>query len=567
MFCDSSHALTLSGNPVIVRNGRQLGYQRDKSDGGDLRLQGRCILRRLMSDGQVVARFEVAFHFHSPSWMPLFIPSCSELIDSCLEIPSTVPACLGHTYQPLITLGEALATTYLRATTKLKAGLLPLTEPWWVSAQAPLVIVEAPELAAVGDLPRDNMRVAIPSVLGVQVHHARITSHGRILSTWIITGSGTARGWDRPEYLRRQFRMHLSRLHAERECFKKTLRLIHNDRLVVDPQTPAADRLQHHLLTALRTFSSQQRFGIPQTPLLAAVESCEESIASRERASILEKLGSIRRNILKRISTVALPSLSESHAVGPEAGAAGDLLVSDDIERLSDVEKARYKPDADAFDISYWRRFVDQAPLQLLRPSRMDAESVSVIVRQIVMQFKFLIEDKGFSAELYTGKKPRPERFAQRLFFLIAFAYCKANGLELVPEADTGNGRVDFRLTGGSPRKYTQGRQDSLASTAPARTLYPVRESFPGDLQNADKTERVIVEIKLSTNSRLVKGYTTQLLTYSVAEQTASAFYVVIDVGRMGNKAAVLRDLEREAKSVGEIIFVDGRRRPTASKR
>jgi hypothetical protein len=72
---------------------------------------------------------------------------------------------------------------------------------------------------------------------------------------------------------------------------------------------------------------------------------------------------------------------------------------------------------------------------------------------------------------LYHAGSPRPEKAAQRLFFAIAYAYCKANNLDVTPEADTGNGPVDFKVSLG----------------------------FTG---------RVLVEIKLSTNTKLVRGYT-----------------------------------------------------------
>lgn len=128
---------------------------------------------------------------------------------------------------------------------------------------------------------------------------------------------------------------------------------------------------------------------------------------------------------------------------------------------------------------------------------------------------------------------PRPEKAAQRLFFAVAHAYCKANDLDLTPEADTGNGPVDFKVSRG----------------------------FSG---------RVLVEIKLSRNSKLTNGYTKQLEAYKVAEETLQAFYVVVDVGQMGEKDKRLIEIKNEASGRGEqispIIFVDGSRRASASK-
>jgi hypothetical protein len=64
---------------------------------------------------------------------------------------------------------------------------------------------------------------------------------------------------------------------------------------------------------------------------------------------------------------------------------------------------------------------------------------------------------------------------------------------------DTGNGPVDFKMSIG----------------------------FSG---------RVLVEIKLSTNSKILSGYSKQLEAYKKAEQALIGYYVVIDVGGMGRK-------------------------------
>ena len=153
---------------------------------------------------------------------------------------------------------------------------------------------------------------------------------------------------------------------------------------------------------------------------------------------------------------------------------------------------------------------------------------------RIVDQFRFLIEQRRISEELYHNGSPRPEKAAQRLFFAVAYAYCKANNLDLTPEADTGNGPVDFKISQG----------------------------FRG---------RVLVEIKLSYNGKLVSGYTRQLEAYRTAEETLKAYYLVIDVGHMGKKYERLLELKREAASRGEpappIVVVDGLRRRSASKR
>ncbi len=185
----------------------------------------------------------------------------------------------------------------------------------------------------------------------------------------------------------------------------------------------------------------------------------------------------------------------------------------------------------------FWRKLsstlADQEPFIIKSPSQLDRAGIRNIVDQIIEQFRFLIEDRRFSEELYHAGHPRPEKAAQRLFFAVAFAYCKANNLDITPEAETGNGPVDFKVVNG----------------------------FTG---------RVLVEIKLSTNRKLVKGYTRQMEAYKTAEQTVDGYYVVIDVGHMGEKDKALLDAKNEAAAWGEhtspVIFIDGSRKPSASK-
>lgn len=162
-------------------------------------------------------------------------------------------------------------------------------------------------------------------------------------------------------------------------------------------------------------------------------------------------------------------------------------------------------------------------------------ESVFKIVRIIIVQFRHLVEENGLNKELFRkDKTPRHESSAQRLFFAIAYSYCKANDLDISPEIDTGTGKIDFKFSTGF-------------------------------------RSRVLVEVKLSSNSQLVSGYSTQLEIYKKSEETIKAFYLVIDVGGMGNKDKRLFKMRNEASGQGyplsELEFVDASLKPTASKR
>jgi hypothetical protein len=166
-------------------------------------------------------------------------------------------------------------------------------------------------------------------------------------------------------------------------------------------------------------------------------------------------------------------------------------------------------------------------------PKRLDLDGVNHVVEQIIEEFRFLIEERRFSEHLYHHDSKRRKKFAQMLFFGIADSYCKANNLDLTPEAETGNGPVDFKVSQGFG-------------------------------------ERVLVETKLSTNTKLVKGYTRQLEAYKAGEQTVKAHYVVLNVGGMGKKDERLIEAKNQAALAGQatspIIIIDGIRRPSASK-
>lgn len=65
-----------------------------------------------------------------------------------------------------------------------------------------------------------------------------------------------------------------------------------------------------------------------------------------------------------------------------------------------------------------------------------------------------------------SGSDPLPEAVAQDLFKAIAYSYCDANDLDITPEAETGKGQVDFKLSRGTDRaivevkKSTNGKPD-----------------------------------------------------------------------------------------------------------
>ena len=206
----------------------------------------------------------------------------------------------------------------------------------------------------------------------------------------------------------------------------------------------------------------------------------------------------------------------------------------DAIHTVPQVSYDAKDPDALVRWARIAKEFAKKIPLRVKAPKTpLDLDSAHSIVKEIVVAFRQLIENNGLNKELYHDGKPRRESTTQRLFFAIAYSYCKANNLDISPEADSGSGQIDFKFSRGFDC-------------------------------------RVLVEIKLSTNTRLVRGYSSQLETYKKAEQTTRAIYLVIDIGQMGEKDDALVKMRNEARERGEPLadleFVDGIVKPSASR-
>jgi excisionase family DNA binding protein len=208
------------------------------------------------------------------------------------------------------------------------------------------------------------------------------------------------------------------------------------------------------------------------------------------------------------------------------------------LDALGRVRRMPYDLISDPQGLIQWRdrlKVAGEYPLSLTlapTPTR-TVDDVLTVVRKIVEQFRVLVEQKGLWKNLWCGPRRRPEKAAQMLFFAVADSYCKANDLDLSPETDSGGGPVDFKMAAGARAK-------------------------------------ALVEIKLSSNSKVVAGYTKQLEAYKAAEEATRAVYLVIDVGAMGTKDQRLVALRNRSIKRGEqqseLVFVDGKHRRSASK-
>lgn len=204
-----------------------------------------------------------------------------------------------------------------------------------------------------------------------------------------------------------------------------------------------------------------------------------------------------------------------------------DLL----IDSYKNAEITEYDFKNDPSGESRWlddaRRNTSGNLLQFTTVEKKDNE---IVVKKICKNFKELIENNKLNELLYVEDKPRKESYAQLLFFGIADIYCESNNLSLNKETNNGRGPVDFKF--------------------------------------ADGYKSILVEVKLTSNKKLIHGIETQLPIYMKQEKCDKAIYLVIDTG-YSNNLKNFRDFYNnwtdEQKAKIKVIYVDARRKLSAS--
>ncbi len=172
--------------------------------------------------------------------------------------------------------------------------------------------------------------------------------------------------------------------------------------------------------------------------------------------------------------------------------------------------------------------------IELKKPKTID--NVNEIVKQIINQFKRSIESNELYELIYkdpiSKRKPRHEKYSQRLFFSVADTYCKANNVVLSREPNAGNGPVDFKIS-------------------------------------EDYNTQVLVELKLSSG-KVKHGFEKQLPEYQKNENAKKSFLVILRVTETYPQVEQIKKLAKEAEEEGkivpEIIVIDAWPRLSASK-
>ncbi len=284
---------------------------RQRLDTAAASLKATCIFRRFFSDGVVVSRLESAFWFEAPSGTPaLEGQHCLKLIESCYALRTRVPSTNGPPQNcELLDSARFLAALYLAANTRRIGGKPAQTEPYWFVARDPLLLIQYGD-SEIASLPKFSSAAMDMPEAGLQLHQCWVNRRGRMLSVWFLRVQPGANA----DVLRR-LRIHLFRLHAERECLKEVLNLIAQKKITIVPKSDSSNELQDYLLESTRLLSSQTYYGFKQSELLQAVQGFDSIVNPGDRPTLLSQLSMIRKNILTNIAEFTTPGKDTAGSV------------------------------------------------------------------------------------------------------------------------------------------------------------------------------------------------------------------------------------------------------------
>jgi hypothetical protein len=248
----------------------------------------------------------------------------------------------------------------------------------------------------------------------------------------------------------------------------------------------------------------------------------------------------------KRLNALIAPSLKEASIAHRKELMKSQLFTHSEnlnelIKEYKNYVATPYDFKKDPQGLLKWhnlaQQYCDNDKLEISLQPIPTIDDIEDTVLQIINKFKKHIELNGLNIHLYNSEKkpPKPlhERFSQTLFYATADNYCDANNIGLTRESNAGRGPVDF--------KFNNGRLNC------------------------------IVEVKLSKSAYLVRGYTEQLSIYQKAENASRTIYVIIRVSQEINSIKTIQKLEKDVRATGQkvprLIVIDGRLKPSASKK
>lgn len=281
-----------------------------KMIGGDgVALKARCVFRRFYCDG-VVARLEVGLRLTSRKQSPGTL-SGAQLLAISRDILS-IRAGSTDSKEPrtrLVKCGSEMAEHYLRCTTKRTDGKWPSLEKWWFVAGEPLLLMELEPQSAMG-MPPHSRVVGGDLIPGLRLAHCRVEQSSQQVGIWFLTPEPSTDA----NSLRR-LRIHLMRLHAERESLRAVLIQIIRKNLAFGLGEETSDEIQSYLNRAVTLLERDSRFGIAQYPLLEAAKHWTDILDQGRKATLTAELQKARRNVQLKVQRFAERRLEGARVV------------------------------------------------------------------------------------------------------------------------------------------------------------------------------------------------------------------------------------------------------------
>lgn len=276
------------------------------------RFQAVCAFRRLFSDGAAVCRLEVGLREKHQNGSP-DAEALSDIVLDVLNLQVKIPGhgALRSEHKKIQFCGSSLSQSYLNATSKA-SGIAQL-QPWWVSAGSPCLVLECDEQRVTATLPHSR-QVAVYGEIRVE---ASFFESNRVpICVWILKYPAGIFSRDQgnpkvADQLRR-LRLHLLRLHAERETLKVILRNIQTGRLEPARGTPRSTTLQAYLRNASFLLQREKSHGFEQRSILDAVRRFTNLVRPGEETTLqasLERLG-VRGNVQRQVNSLVSGNIS-----------------------------------------------------------------------------------------------------------------------------------------------------------------------------------------------------------------------------------------------------------------
>lgn len=253
-------------------------------------------------------------------------------------------------------------------------------------------------------------------------------------------------------------------------------------------------------------------------------EAAEQNQAIRDRVNVF-------------LAGIARPTVADRKAALRRATMESDEAMNDFVRAMKEAANY-YDPAKDILGYYKLREILNSDLKAFLSLSAFDGSKGPLEVKRVVMEtiemFKHHVEKGNLWEELWVDGKPKKERAAQLIYFAIADCYCRANNIDISPEAHMGGGPIDFKFSVG---------------------------------YNA----RVLVEMKRS-GGQVVHGYEKQLEIYKDAARTNYGVFVIIDYGDgLAAKLKAIKKVQKARQDAGEeaseIVVIDATPKASASKR